>query len=125
MNPDPNVIASMIFAFSITTVAIASKIVREWLQRRDQRKAALGAAKLELDRKVERLEQANAEMARRLENLETIVVSQAWSTVAAPGATEAERPPRLAAALPHQVYAPASEEANRQRAEQLARRLGG
>ena len=111
---DANVAAAMLLAFVFPVVAIGAGIFNGWLKRRHQQKVALGAAKLELDRKVERLEQSNAEMARRLENLETIVVSQTWSTVHAP-----------AAVAPHEVQAPAAEEMNRQRAEQLARRLGG
>jgi len=117
---DPNVLASMVFVFSITFLGIAAGFIKGRLKLRGQR----NAADRELDRKIERLEQANAEMARRLENLETIVVSRTWSAVSAPAATDAERP-RLAAVARHEVQAPAVEELNRQRAEQLARRLGG
>jgi len=124
MDLDPTAVAGMIFVFLITFGAIGAGMLNSRLKRRDQQRAALGAANLELDRKVQRLEQSNSEMARRLENLETIVVSQAWSAVQAPGATDAERP-LLVAVAPHEVRAPAGEEMNRQRAEQLARRLGG
>lgn len=113
---DPTVLGAMIFVFSISFVGIAAGMISGRLKARDQQKAALGMANRELDQKVERLERANAEMARRLENLETIVVDQTWS---------ATNDPWLAAAAPHEVQTPAAEELNRQRAEQLARRLGG
>ena len=103
---DPNVLASMVFVFSISALGIAARMISGRLKAR-------GVANRELDRKLERLETANAEMARRLENLETIVVSQA------------AHDPRLVASVPHEISAPAVEEQNRQRAEQLARRLGG
>ena len=121
---DPNVLASMVFVFAISALGIVGGIISRRLKARDEQKAALGAANRELDLKVEKLERANAEMARRLENLETIVVSQTWSAVNVPEAAAAERP-RRAAVAPHEVPAPAMEEMNRQRAEQLARRLGG
>ncbi len=124
MSPDPNVLAAMIFAFSITFLALTAKILKSKLEMRDQQKA-LGASNRELEQKVEKLEQANAEQARRLENLETIVVSQTWSAVQEPALADADRQQRLAATVRHEAHAPAVEEMNRQRAEQLARRLGG
>ncbi len=114
---------AIVLVFSIPIIAILGGLYMDLLKFREKQKTQ-GAANQELAQKVVRLERTNAEMARRLENLETIVVSQTWSAVNAPGAAEAERP-RPAAAVRHEVHAPAAEEMNRQRAEQLARRLGG
>lgn len=84
----------------------------------------LGTSNRELEKVVDELRQTNQTLAQRVENLETIVVSQTWNAVSAP-ASDAERQLRLAAAVRHEVHAPAPEEVNRQRAADLARRLGG
>ena len=111
---------AVVLTFTIPLVAIVGGLFMEWAKMRDKQKA-IGAANRELEQTVEELKRANADQARRLENLETIVVSQTWNALHAP---EAERP-RFAAVARHEVQTPAAEEMNRQRAEQLARRLGG
>ena len=49
---------------------------------------------------MEELRQTNQTLAQRVENLETIVVSQTWNAVNAPAASDAERQQRLAAVRP-------------------------
>ena len=111
---DPKTL-SIVLTMSIPIIAILGGFVMEWLKLREKQKT-LGTSNREMEQKVERLERANAEYARRLENLETIVVSQSWSALNnAPGVS----------AVRHEVHTPPAEEVNRQRAEQLARRLGG
>jgi hypothetical protein len=119
---DPTTLA-IVLTFSIPIIAIIGGLYMEWLKMRAKQKT-LGAANRELEQTVEELKRSNADQARRLENLETIVVSQTWSVLHTAGAAGAERPQRTAVA-PHETQAPAAEELNRQRAELLARRLGG
>src|SRR5262245_30502830 len=114
----------VLLIFSIPIIAILGGFYMERLKMRDKQKA-LGTSNRELEQKVERLEKTNAEMARRVENLETIVVSQTWSALQEPGLADADRQRKLAATARHEPHAPETEEVNRQRAEQLARRLGG
>ena len=113
----------MILIFSIPMLAIVTGFLKQWVMMRAQQRT-LGTSNRELEKKIERLEQANAEYAQRFENLEAIVVSQTWSAVAEPGLPEADRQRRLAAATRQEPHAPAAEELNRQRAAELARRLG-
>lgn len=110
---DPATLA-IVLTFSIPIIAILGGLFMDWVKMREKQKT-LGAANRELEQAIEQLKRANADQARRLENLETIVVSQTWSALNAPGA----------AVAPHLVPSPPVEEMNRQRAEQLARRLGG
>jgi len=120
---DPTILA-IVGVFSISVLAVLPRFARQWLKvRADQR--ALGASNRELEQKLERLERANAEYAARLENLETIVVSQTWNVLQEPGLSEADRQRRIAAAGRHELQAPAAAEMNPQRAADLARRLGG
>jgi hypothetical protein len=111
---------AVVLTFTIPIIAIIGGLLMDWVKMREKQKV-MGAANRELEQAVAELKRANADQARRLENLETIVVSQTWNALHAP---EAERP-RLAAVARHEVQTPAVEEMNRQRAEQLARRLGG
>jgi hypothetical protein len=85
----------------------------------------LGKSTSDLEKVVEDLRQTNRNLSQRVENLETIVVSQTWSAVQEPGLSDADRQRRIAATVRHEVHTPDTEEINRQRAEQLARRLGG
>jgi|SRR6185436_3723830 len=114
----------LLLIFSIPLTAILGGFGMEWLKMRAKQKD-LGTSNREMEQKVERLERTNAEMARRVENLETIVVSQTWSALQEPGLSESDRQRKLAATVRHEPHAPETEEMNRQRAEQLARRLGG
>jgi hypothetical protein len=114
----------MVLVFSIPILAILSGFARQWLTVRAQQRA-LGASNQDLEKKVERLERINGEYAQRIENLEAIVVSQTWNVLQDPGLSEADRQRRIAATVRHEVHAPAAEEMNRQRAADLARRVGG
>lgn len=107
----------------IPVAAILAGLIRDLFKVRAKQQA-LGTSNRELERDMEELRRTNQMLAQRVENLETIVVSQTWNTLNAPGALDAERPRPIAAA-PHQPPPPPMEELNRQRAEQLARRLGG
>jgi hypothetical protein len=107
----------------VPVVAIIARVFRDYLRLQTQQRA-LGTSSRELERVVEDLRQTNQTLAQRVENLETIVVSQTWNVLQAPGASEAEREQKVAAVVRNEVHAPATEEVNRQRAEQLARRLG-
>jgi hypothetical protein len=77
----------------------------------------------DLEKKLARLERASAENAQRIEDLETIIVSQARSLLKESERSELDRDVRLAASRPHDVVAP--EGIDRQRAAELARRLRG
>jgi hypothetical protein len=111
-------------AFSVPIIAIVSKAATRFIALRAEQRA-LGTSNHELELKVERLERANAESARRLENLEAIVVSQTWNVLGNPEVSEPVQQHRLAAANRQDLRAPATEEMNRQRAADLASRLGG
>ena len=108
----------------IPLTAILAGAFKDYVKIR-ARQQALGTSNRELEKVVEDLRQTNRQLAQRVENLETIVVSQTWNTLNDPQLSDAERQRRLAAAVPREVHAPATEDLNRQRAEQLARRLGG
>ena len=116
-----------VFMYStlLITVGLGFGFAMEWLKMRAQR-GALGTSNRQLEQKVERLEQANAESARRLEDLEAIVVSQTWGVLQEPGISEADRQRRLVIAGPREAHAPAAdaEGVNRQRVADLAHRLG-
>jgi hypothetical protein len=117
--------ASWIWVF-IPIAAIFARVFRDYLRLQTQQRA-LGSSNRELEKVMEELRQTNRTLGQRVENLETIVVSQTWNVLQAPGATDPERP-RPVAVVPHQPPPPpmpSVEELNRQRAEQLARRLGG
>jgi hypothetical protein len=115
--------ASWIWVF-IPIAAIFARVFRDYLRLQTQQRA-LGSSNRELEKVVEELRQTNQTLAQRVENLETIVVSQTWNVLTTPGAAEVPPPPRVAATIRQEVHAPATDEVNRQRAEQLARRLGG
>ena len=108
----------------IPIVAISARVFRDYLRLQTQQRA-LGSSNRELEKVVDELRRTNENLAQRVENLETIVVSQTWNALSAPGASEPERQQRLATAVRQEVHAPATEEMNRQRAADLARRLGG
>lgn len=110
----------------IPLAAIFAGLLRDLFKLRAKQQA-LGTSNRELEIDLEELRRTNQMLAQRVENLETIVVSQTWNALQEPGAPAAERP-RPVAVVPHQPPPPpmpSMEELNRQRAEQLARRLGG
>lgn len=108
----------------IPIAGIFARVFRDYIKLQAQQRV-LGSSNRELEKVVEDLRQTNRNLAQRVENLETIVVSQTWNTLNDPHLSDAERQRRLAPSLRHEVHAPDTEEINRQRAEQLARRLGG
>lgn len=107
----------------IPVAAILAGLIRDLFRVRAKQQA-LGTSNRELEKDMDELRRTNQMLAQRVENLETIVVSQTWNAVHAPGALDAERP-RPVPVVPHEPPKPPMEELNRQRAEQLARRLGG
>jgi hypothetical protein len=106
----------------IPIVAIlAGTLRRMWLQSNRTRRE-LGASTHELEGEIMQLTRANAELAERIQNLETIVVSQTWDVLHERGLAPADRDAKLAAVAHHELggdRAPSSQ----QRAEELARRL--
>jgi hypothetical protein len=91
----------------------------------------LERVKQDLEGKLEKLEKENADYAERLENLESIVVSQAWEALHQPrpaGEAHKPRPAEPDGAVvptrPHEVSELSVEDRNRQRAADLARRAG-
>jgi hypothetical protein len=111
-------------AFSVPIIAIVSKAATRFIALRAEQRA-LGTSNHELELKVDRLERADAESARRIENLEAIVVSQTWNVLGRPEAAEPVQQHRVAAASRQDLHMPPTEELNRQRAADLAGRLGG
>ena len=108
----------------IPIVAILAGVVREWIKV-NARQRNLGASTHELEKEVGRLKKEREEILDRLQNLETIVVSQTWDAVHDKGLSSAERDLKIASRARREVAAPDAEAVNRQRAEQLARRLQG
>jgi hypothetical protein len=115
---------AILLPFSIPILVIVGKFATRWAQLRNEQRA-LGTSNHDLELKVERLERAHAEAAQRIENLEAIVVSQTWNAVEKPGLSAAVHPHRLESAVRQELRAPVLEELNRQRAADLAGRLGG
>jgi hypothetical protein len=115
----------------IPIVAILSGTFREWLRFRAKQRE-LGASTRELEKEVADLARAKGALTERVQNLETIVVSQTWQVLQDKGLSAAERELKLATAAHRELGAPdahatdaarAADIANQQRAEQLARRL--
>ena len=108
----------------IPIVAILAGTVKEWIKIR-ARQQQIGTSTREIEKTVARLEAREQELLDRIQNLETIVVSQTWDAVHDRALSPAERDLRVASTVRHEVRPIESDEANRQRAEQLARRLQG
>lgn len=108
----------------IPIVAILAGSIKEWLKIR-ARQQQIGSSTREIEKTVARLEARERELLDRIENLETIVVSQTWDALHDRGLSAAERELKIASTARHELKAPADDDANRQRAEQLARRLQG
>jgi hypothetical protein len=106
----------------IPLVAILSGTFRQWMKSRETERR-LGASTHELESEVASLTRTNQELNQRVQNLETIVVSQTWRVLTDPNIAPAERGAQLVTAA-HRDLAPVDASlANQQRAEQLARRL--
>jgi len=106
----------------IPVVAIAAKSFRSWMSFKSTQRE-LGTSTRELEQEVAELAKARAELAERVQNLETIVVSQTWSVLQDKGLTPPERDLRLATAAHRELGPPDASAVNQQRAEDLARRL--
>jgi hypothetical protein len=103
-------------------VAILAGNLRSLMQSRETRRE-LGASTHELEGEVAELRRARSELTERIQNLETIVVSQTWSVLQDKVLTSDEKDNRLAAIAPHETRSETGEGTSRQRAEQLARRM--
>jgi hypothetical protein len=108
----------------IPIVAILAGSIKEWLKIR-ARQQQIGTYTREIEKTVSRLEAREQELLDRIQNLETIVVSQTWNAVHDKELSPAERELRVASTVRRELRPTESDEANRQRAEQLARRLQG
>jgi hypothetical protein len=106
----------------IPIVAILSGTFREWMKFRATQRQ-IGASTHELEKDVAELTRAKAELSERVQNLETIVVSQTWGVLQDKGMLPAERDLKIATVAHREMGAGDSAQANQQRAEQLARRL--
>jgi hypothetical protein len=109
----------------IPIVAILSGTIRRWMVFQ-ARQRQLGASTKELEQEVAALAKARAELTERVQNLETIVVSQTWGALQDRGLSPAQRELKVATVAHRELGPPADSEiatANQQRAEQLARRL--
>ena len=110
--------------FLIPIVAILAGVIREWIKV-NARQRNLGASTSELEGEVAALKSEREAIFDRLQNLEAIVVSQTWDVLHDKGLSPVERDLKLASTARREIAAPDAESANRQRAEQLARRLQG
>ncbi|HEY7214070.1 MAG TPA: hypothetical protein VIC28_05530 [Thermoanaerobaculia bacterium] len=108
----------------IPLAGIMVKGFREWLKFKATQRD-LGASTGDLEREVAVLKKEREGILDRLQNLEAIVVSQTWDAVHDQRLPPAERELKIASTIHREVAAPDAETLNRQRAEQLARRLGG
>jgi len=109
----------------IPIVAILSKTVRSWMVFQAKQRQ-LGASTKELEQEVAALAKAKAELTERVQNLETIVVSQTWGALHDKQLSPAEKELKVATVAHRELGPPADSEvaaANQQRAERLARRL--
>jgi hypothetical protein len=107
----------------IPIVAILSGTVQKWMKLKAEQRR-IGASTDELEKEVAALTKANAELGERLQNLETIVVSQTWGALQDQGLLPAEKELKIATAAHRELRRDDdSVRANQQRAEQLARRL--
>jgi hypothetical protein len=111
----------------IPVAAILAGVVQDWIKMRAKQKT-LGASTTELEKEVAALTTEREAVLDRLQNLEAIVVSQTWDAVHDKTLPPPARELRVASTVRREVAADAAanaEAANRQRAEQLARRLQG
>lgn len=110
----------------IPLAAILMKGFREAARSRAAQQA-LGTSTHELERRVAEMQKANTLLADRVENLEAIVVTQTWDAVNLPLSSNGERDLRIASAAHREVLPPTPDEvaqANQQRVQQVAQRLG-
>jgi len=106
----------------IPLVAILGANVRRFMVFQAKQRQ-LGASTKELEQDVAALVKAKAELTERIQNLETIVVSQTWGVLQDRGLPPAERELRVATVAHREMGPPDAAAANQHRAEQLANRL--
>ena len=106
----------------IPVVAILAANVRRFMVFQAKQRQ-LGASTDELEKEVAALAKARAELTERVQNLETIVVSQTWGVLQDRGLSPADRVLRVATVAHREMGPPDTAAANQQRAEQLANRL--
>jgi hypothetical protein len=108
----------------IPIAGMMAGVLREWIKVRAQQQQ-LGHSSDELERTVVDLKRTIEVQQQRLQNLETIVVSQTWDVLHNREMPPAARERLVEATVRHEVKDPDADDRNRQRAEQLARRLQG
>jgi hypothetical protein len=108
----------------IALAGILAGSLKQWLQFRSTQRD-LGASARELTQEVAELKRMNEALVERVENLEAIVVSQTWDALHDKGLAPADRERRVASAAHREMSSPEPGAVNRQRAEDLARRLRG
>jgi len=106
----------------VPVIAILAANIRRFMVFQAQQRQ-LGASTKELENEVAALAKARAELTERVQNLETIVVSQTWGVLQDRGLSPAERELKLATVAHREMGPPDAAAANQQRAEQLANRL--
>jgi hypothetical protein len=108
----------------IPVTAILAKTFQQWL-RVQATQRQLGSSTKELERTVAELQRTNEGLVERVQNLEAIVVSQAWDALHDRTLPPVERDLKVASAARRELRAPDATAANQQRIEQLAHRLQG
>jgi len=106
----------------VPIVAILAANIRRLLTFQAKQRQ-MGASTSELEREVAALTKARTELTERVQNLETIVVSQTWGALQERGLSPVERELKVATVAHREMGPPDAAAANQQRAEQLANRL--
>ena len=106
----------------VPIVAILAANIRRLLTFQAKQRQ-MGASTSELEKEVAALAKARSELIERVQNLETIVVSQTWGVLQARGLSPAERELKVATVAHREMGPPDAAAANQQRAEHLANRL--
>lgn len=114
----------MEFWVLIPLAGIAAGVISEWLKLRAKQQQ-LRSSSNELEQTVVDLKKTLEVQQQRLQNLETIVVSQTWDVVHNREIPAPARERLVEATVRHEVRDPDADDRNRHRAEQLARRLQG
>jgi hypothetical protein len=108
--------------WGIPIAGIMAGVLREWIKV-SARQRTLGASTQELEKEMAGLKKEREAILDRLQNLEAIVVSQTWEAVHDRALSPAERDLRVSSTVRREIAPTDAETLNRQRAEQLARRL--
>jgi hypothetical protein len=106
----------------VSPVDLVVTAVSEWFRLRPKRRRR-GHADLGLETSVATLESREKELFERVQHLEAIVASQIWDVLQDHGLSAADRERKLASVRWRELRSPDPDVANRQRIEQLARRL--